>query len=80
VSSPFVGLRVNTSTSCECEIRESTIGEDERLRCIQCGADRGRLGPRTKKFIHKILTTFGAPAAITIRRAFHDFDQHTRRR
>jgi hypothetical protein len=48
VSNPLAGLHVNTGTNCHCGISDTTIGEDERLHCSQCGADRGRLGPRTK--------------------------------
>src|ERR1051326_7286387 len=65
----LAGLHVNLADNCACGARESVVGADQRLSCVACGADRGRLGPRTTAFITEITKKFGAPAGpINLRR------------
>jgi hypothetical protein len=73
-TNPIVGLGVNVAGPCACGSRKTTITTERRMRCVQCGADRGGLGPRATKFIAEIAKKFGAPAEITIRRSLGDVE------
>jgi hypothetical protein len=71
----LVGLRVNVADNCICSSRKAVVGSDHVMQCVACGVSRGRLGPRTTKFITEITNKFGAPTTpITLRRAIGEID------
>ena len=74
-SSPLADLRVNVADDCTCGIRETAISDGRELKCVACGASRGKLGPRATTFLTEIINKFGRPTApITLRRGIGEIE------
>ena len=74
-SSPLADLRVNVADDCTCGIRETAISDGRELKCVACGASRGKLGPRATTFLTEIINKFGRPTApITLRRGIGEIN------
>ena len=57
------GLQVILPETCRKCRHSLAVVRDDRLHCSRCCTDRGRLPDEARKFINKIIATFGEPTS-----------------